>query len=141
MGGLLTPSALGDSGFGLTVAHASDPSDVGENATPHDLHMETAICDIVQVASDLANVTGTPCLDWALIKFDEGIRLHVTEPPPTAIASRPTRANEVSVRTPRGSIRGTLSTSLTYINLEGGPMSLITRSVVINQPICTSVSI
>ena len=129
LGGLLSATDDGMK-LGLTVAHL--PSVGNPEGSPAvDGSSLTAIGTIIRISEDQDGRS----FDWALVKFDIGIHPRTSIAPPISIGSTPYGATAIHVLTPRGSIRGTLSGSLTFINIDGTATSTKTRSIVVDQPI------
>ena len=137
VGGLLVNMETGKQ-MGLTVAHSPSIENRGYYAsTPREATQRKAVGTMFIPPSNEDRQN----LDWALIHFDNGIGLEASDLPPQATRSAPLETTSIRVMTARGSIRGSLSGSVTYVNINKTMSSTKVRPIDTELPLRESQSV
>ena len=103
--------------LGFTIAHTSSDQDKTEKTTEaSEESNRTCIGTISRKSRE-------DSADWALIKFHVGIHPRTSLLPPETISIIGDESTAIRVLSTRGSLKGTLSGSVTWINIDGSPSS------------------
>ncbi|KAL9113106.1 MAG: hypothetical protein Q9227_002718 [Pyrenula ochraceoflavens] len=129
LGGLVSSETVDDAKFGLTVAHLS-ASGIGKGLKSTSKSSRTAIGTVNYVSAG----SGIGNLDWALIRLSKGIHARTSIAPPTSVQAAPIGPTIINVATSRGLVRGSISESVTFVNLDGASGSTKTRPIVTDEP-------